>query len=79
MKAAADEPAQTVASPERAKTFTTISGRPIERLYTAESVKGIDYAFFAYYVEAQLRKTNATANPGLMSVQICPSQDACDP
>jgi methylmalonyl-CoA mutase, N-terminal domain len=31
-------------SPERAQTFTTISGRPIERLYTAEDVAGIDYA-----------------------------------
>ncbi len=39
----------------------------------------IDKAFFTYYVEAQLIKTAAAANPGLMSVQICPSQDACDP
>jgi hypothetical protein len=39
----------------------------------------IDKAFFTYYVEAQLIKTTATANPGLMSVQICPSQDRCDP
>jgi hypothetical protein len=38
-----------------------------------------DKAFFNYYVEAQLIKTASTANPGLMSVQICPSQDACDP
>jgi len=38
-----------------------------------------DKAFFTYYVEAQLIKTTATANPGLMSLQICPSQDACDP
>jgi methylmalonyl-CoA mutase N-terminal domain/subunit len=30
-------------SPERAATFTTISGRPIERLSTAEDVAGIDY------------------------------------
>src|SRR3954449_5340049 len=30
-------------SPERAAGFTTISGRPIERLYTAEDVEGIDY------------------------------------
>ena len=30
-------------APERAKAFTTISGRPIERLYTAEDVEGIDY------------------------------------
>ena len=30
-------------SPERAATFTTISGRPIDRLYTAEDVEGIDY------------------------------------
>jgi hypothetical protein len=39
----------------------------------------IDYAFFAYYVDVQLVKSSATANPGLMSVQICSSQDACDP
>jgi hypothetical protein len=36
-------------------------------------------AFFTYYVEAHLIKTMASANPGLMSVQICPAQDACDP
>jgi methylmalonyl-CoA mutase N-terminal domain/subunit len=30
-------------SPERAATFTTISGRPIDRLYTAEDVDGVDY------------------------------------
>ena len=30
-------------SPERAKTFTTISGRPIERLYTAEDLTGWEY------------------------------------
>jgi methylmalonyl-CoA mutase N-terminal domain/subunit len=30
-------------SPERAANFTTISGRPIDRLYTAEDVEGIDY------------------------------------
>jgi methylmalonyl-CoA mutase N-terminal domain/subunit len=29
--------------PERAASFTTISGRPIERLYTAEDLEGIDY------------------------------------
>lgn len=38
-----------------------------------------DKAFFTYYVDAQLIKMTAAANPGLMSVQICPSQDACDP
>jgi hypothetical protein len=38
----------------------------------------IDNAFFAYYVDVRLIKTTVTANPGLMSVQICPSQDACD-
>jgi hypothetical protein len=38
-----------------------------------------DMAFFTYYVDAQLIKTTAAANPGLMSLQICPSQDACDP
>jgi methylmalonyl-CoA mutase, N-terminal domain len=31
-------------SPERATSFTTISGRPIDRLYTPEDVEGIDYA-----------------------------------
>jgi methylmalonyl-CoA mutase N-terminal domain/subunit len=30
-------------SPERAGSFTTISGRPIDRLYTAEDVEGIDH------------------------------------
>ena len=30
-------------SPERATNFTTISGRPIDRLYTAEDVEDIDY------------------------------------
>ncbi|HEX8031214.1 MAG TPA: methylmalonyl-CoA mutase family protein [Vicinamibacterales bacterium] len=30
-------------SPERKGPFTTISGRPIERLYTAEDLEGIDY------------------------------------
>ena len=30
-------------APERATNFTTISGRPIDRLYTAEDVEGIDY------------------------------------
>jgi methylmalonyl-CoA mutase N-terminal domain/subunit len=30
-------------SPERDATFTTISGRPIERLYTREDVAGLDY------------------------------------
>src|SRR4051812_19659237 len=31
-------------SPERAERFTTISGHPIERLYTPDDVRGIDYA-----------------------------------
>jgi len=31
-------------SPERAATFTTISGRPIERLYTEDDLEGIDYS-----------------------------------
>jgi methylmalonyl-CoA mutase N-terminal domain/subunit len=30
-------------APERAASFTTISGRPIDRLYTAEDLEGIDY------------------------------------
>src|SRR6266542_2403319 len=31
-------------SPERAASFTTISGRPIARLYTVDDLDGIDYA-----------------------------------
>ena len=31
-------------SPERQASFTTISGRPIERLYAPEDVQGLDYA-----------------------------------
>jgi methylmalonyl-CoA mutase N-terminal domain/subunit len=38
-------------APERAGPFTTISGRPIERLYTAEDLAGLDY-------------DRDTANPG---------------
>jgi hypothetical protein len=34
---------------------------------------------FTYYVDVQLIKTAATASPGLLSLQICPSQDFCDP
>jgi hypothetical protein len=34
---------------------------------------------YTYYVDVQLIKTASTGNPGLMSLQICPSQDACDP
>ncbi len=35
---------KTVATgPERSESFTTISGRPIERLYTPESVSGVSY------------------------------------
>ncbi len=30
-------------SPERAGSFTTISGRPIDRLYTPDDVAGLDY------------------------------------
>jgi methylmalonyl-CoA mutase N-terminal domain/subunit len=29
---------------ERAEAFTTISGRPIDRLYTSDSIAGVDYA-----------------------------------
>ena len=32
-----------VTSPERPGPFTTVSGRPVERLYTAEDVEGLDY------------------------------------
>jgi methylmalonyl-CoA mutase, N-terminal domain len=32
------------ATPERERTFTTISGRPIERLYTVADLQGRDYA-----------------------------------
>ncbi len=31
-------------SPERAASFTTVSGRPIDPLYTADDLAGIDYA-----------------------------------
>jgi hypothetical protein len=36
-----------------------------------------DVGEFAYYVEAQLIKNTATANPGLMVVQICNTDEAC--
>jgi methylmalonyl-CoA mutase, N-terminal domain len=31
-------------SPERRVSFTTVSGRPVERLYTAEDIADVDYA-----------------------------------
>jgi methylmalonyl-CoA mutase N-terminal domain/subunit len=31
-------------SPERLVPFTTVSGRPVERLYTADDLDGVDYA-----------------------------------
>jgi hypothetical protein len=34
---------------------------------------------YAYFVDVQLIKTSATANPGLMSLQICNNEDACEP
>ncbi|HEY7289355.1 MAG TPA: methylmalonyl-CoA mutase family protein [Vicinamibacterales bacterium] len=43
MKSVTDEPIAK-APRERAASFTTISGRPIERLYTAADVKNLDYA-----------------------------------
>jgi hypothetical protein len=36
-----------------------------------------DYWHYAYWVEAELSKTTAAANPGLMSVQICNPAGAC--
>jgi methylmalonyl-CoA mutase, N-terminal domain len=39
-----DNASQMKTATERAETFTTISGRPIERLYTADDLAGIDYA-----------------------------------
>jgi methylmalonyl-CoA mutase N-terminal domain/subunit len=41
MKSAAAPPVENARTE---KTFTTISGRPIERLYTAEDVRSLDYA-----------------------------------
>jgi methylmalonyl-CoA mutase, N-terminal domain len=37
-------PTPSAASPAREQKFTTISGRPIERLYTAADLEGRDYA-----------------------------------
>jgi hypothetical protein len=34
---------------------------------------------YTYFVDVQLIKTTATANPGLMSLQICSNEDACEP
>ncbi len=44
MKPAAPEPAKASRPSERPGPFTTISGRPIERLYTAEHLAGLDPA-----------------------------------
>src|SRR6187551_1610152 len=42
MKTVLDEPRPAL--PERQKSFTTISGRPIERLYTPANISSLDYA-----------------------------------
>jgi len=34
---------------------------------------------YTYFFDVQLIKTTATANPGLMSLQICNNEDACEP
>src|SRR5260221_12278453 len=34
---------KTAVAPPAEKAFTTISGRPIERVYTADDVRGLDY------------------------------------
>jgi len=34
---------------------------------------------YTYFFDVQLIKTTATANPGLMSLQICNNDDACEP
>jgi hypothetical protein len=39
----------------------------------------IDTALHAYYVHAQLIKTTAAANPGLMAIQLCLPEDTCQP
>src|SRR5215218_4943010 len=43
MKSATAESTRTTAA-ERDVPFTTISGRPVARLYTPASVEGLDYA-----------------------------------
>jgi methylmalonyl-CoA mutase N-terminal domain/subunit len=43
MKSATAEPTPSK-HPDRSAPFTTISGRPIERLYTPDDVSGLDYA-----------------------------------
>src|SRR5262249_20011359 len=44
VKTATEAAAPTTSTAERAASFTTIPGRPITRLYTADDVAGIDYA-----------------------------------
>ena len=39
----------------------------------------IDSALFAYYVHAQLIKTTRAGNPGLLVLQICNPDEACQP
>jgi hypothetical protein len=42
-----------------------------------DKILPFDFVFFTYYVEAELTKTTANANPGLMAVQIC-GADRCE-
>jgi hypothetical protein len=43
------------------------------------SDRPFDFAMFTYYVEAQLIKTTSGGNPGLMAVQICHTDEQCEP
>lgn len=49
--------------------------------YRPASGVPFDFSFFNYYVDAQLIKTAAGGNPGpgLMSVQICHTEEQCEP
>jgi hypothetical protein len=38
-----------------------------------------DFSFFTYYVEAELIKSNSGGNPGLKAVQICHTEEQCEP
>jgi hypothetical protein len=47
-----------------------------QRCINVDKFAPFDFIFFTYYVEAQLIKTAAAANPGLMAVQVC-TEDRC--
>jgi hypothetical protein len=68
-------------TPRLAASTSRSSTRPVGHACRPAGGQPFDFEFFTYYVDAQLIKTAAGGNPGpgLMSVQICHTEEQCEP